>query len=405
MIARALTRSVFWLVLIFVLGVGFALLASVRFGNVAIFLPPYRVDLSLNLAVVLILVGFVLAYLLLRVIAWTAAMPQRVREYRETRRALRAETVVRTSLAAWMEGRYARAERAARDKVLEGEAAALVRLTAARSAHAMHEFERRDQWLADARHAIAQIGESSRRTALTTAALITECELLLDQQRGEEALRIVEQLHANGARHMRSMQLALRAHQQCGNWQEVLRTARLLEKRGALHPLAAARIRADAHARYFAQHRHERDALRMAWNATPPAEKNDPAIAAAAARAFNAAGDATQAARIVEGVLAREWTPELVRLYGECSVEPVSALIEIAEGWLERHPDDPVLLATLGRLCSRGQLWGKAERFLTDSLAIRPVRETHLELARLFDGLHRPEAAAEHYRAAALLHG
>jgi HemY protein len=401
-IARALTRSVFWLVLILVLGVGLALLASVRFGNVAVFLPPYRVDLSLNLAVVIILVVFVLVHLTLRLLAWTFTMPGRVREYRETRRALRAENVLRTSVAAWMEGRYARAERAARDKVLEGEAAALVRLTAARSAHAMHEFERRDRWLSEARAAVAGITDGARRSALTNAALITECELLLEQQRGEEALRLVEQLLANGARHMRSVQLALRAHQQCGNWTEVLRTARLLEKRNALHPVAAAKIRAEAYAKLFAQYRDDADGLRTAWHNTAAADRLHPAVAAAAVRAFNAAGLCSQAARILEAALAKEWNAELVRLYGDCAVEPPTPLIEVAEGWLKDHPGDPVLLSTLGRLCVRAHLWGKAQRFLQDSLGERPARDTHLELARLFDAIGRSQEAQRHYQAAAV---
>ena len=58
-----------------------------------------------------------------------------------------------------------------------------------------------------------------------------------------------------------------------------------------------------------------------------------------------------------------------------------------------------LLLLALGRMCVRQKLWGKAQSYLEASLAIRPSRAAHLELARLFDQLERPDDANRHYRA------
>jgi len=68
---------------------------------------------------------------------------------------------------------------------------------------------------------------------------------------------------------------------------------------------------------------------------------------------------------------------------------------------LHAHPNDATLLVALGRLCARQQLWGKAQSFLEASLAIDPSCAVHVELARLFDHLERPDDANRHYRAAA----
>ena len=54
-------------------------------------------------------------------------------------------------------------------------------------------------------------------------------------------------------------------------------------------------------------------------------------------------------------------------------------------------------------MCLRQRLWGKAQSYLEASLAVRDTPEGHLELARLFDQLERPEEANKHYRASAKL--
>ena len=71
--------------------------------------------------------------------------------------------------------------------------------------------------------------------------------------------------------------------------------------------------------------------------------------------------------------------------------------------WLKRHPRDPQLLLSLGRLCVQSQLWGKAESYLDASLAILPGWEAHVELGRLAERIGRTDDANRHYRAAAEL--
>ena len=71
--------------------------------------------------------------------------------------------------------------------------------------------------------------------------------------------------------------------------------------------------------------------------------------------------------------------------------------------WQGERPEDPQLLAALGRLCAHAELWGKSESYLEASLAFEESRATHLELARLLDRHGRGEEAQKHYRRAAEL--
>ena len=59
-------RTLLWLLTLGALAVGLALAAQYNDGYALFVLPPWRVELSLNLLVVLVVIGFLLGYLLLR---------------------------------------------------------------------------------------------------------------------------------------------------------------------------------------------------------------------------------------------------------------------------------------------------------------------------------------------------
>ena len=70
--------------------------------------------------------------------------------------------------------------------------------------------------------------------------------------------------------------------------------------------------------------------------------------------------------------------------------------IERCEGWLASHPNDAMLLLSLGRLCIRAGLLARAQGYLEASLSIEPTHSAHLALARLHQALNHQEAAASH---------
>ena len=110
-------RTLFWVTVLFAAAVGLALLAHFDPGNVVLLVPPYRIDVSLNVFVLGIALLFVLLYLLLRIIATTLSFPERVRAYRERVREHDAREGLRGALLAHFEGRFARAARYASDEI------------------------------------------------------------------------------------------------------------------------------------------------------------------------------------------------------------------------------------------------------------------------------------------------
>ena len=393
-------RIFLWLVALLATAIGLAVMARFNAGNVVLFYPPYRVDLSLNFFLLLLFLVFMLSYGVLNAIRSTQKMPAKVAQYRRSRREREANRAFRESLKALFEGRFGHSEKAAaRAEDLE-ENRGLAALIGARAAHRMRQSDRRDAWL----------GKAESDPALKAARLMTAIELLVDEDRPEAALDNVRELNSTGTRHIHALRLALKANQRAKDWPEVLRLTRLLDKNNALHPALSQRLRELAYDDLLSARSHDAESVRRVWASVPPPDRVRPGIAARAADAFNAHGLHQEAASLVERALAEEWDDRLVSAYRRAAAPEGSpallAQIERCEQWARAHPNDAELGLTLGTLCLRQKLWGKAQRYLehalSDAIESATVRELHLKLAQLHEALNNPEQAAAHYRHCAL---
>jgi HemY protein len=396
-----MVRALFWLLAVFAAAVALALAGRLGEGLVVIVYPPWRVEVSMLLAVLGILGTFALLYLATRLLHHTLALPAQVRAFRQRRRREQAQAALAGALQGYFEGRYARAEKEAAAAWQAGASPGLAALIAARAAHQLREFERRDQWLGRAEGA----GE-----ALHAARLLTQAELLLDERDFVGARDALRSLHGTGPRQIATARMLLRAERGAQNWDEVLRLAGLLAKRGAVSQTVADEHRVQAYIELLAREAGERASLEARLRRIPAADSAHPRVAAAAARHAAALGEVALARELIERSLAAEWNAALVLLYSaipgmesQKAQEEARVRIERAERWLREHAEDPQLLATLGTLCAAAELWGKAQNYLEASLTFGETRAAHLELARLAERDGRAADAQKHFRRAAEL--
>lgn len=379
-------RALFWLIALFAVAAGLVAAARYNTGYALLVVPPYRVELSLNLLVVLLFIAFLLGYLLVRMAAGTVQLPARVREYRQARRRQKAQATLLEALREFFAGRYARAEKAAASSIELGDHAGLCAILAARAAHELRAYDRRDAYLARAA-TLAPDDEVVR--------LVTQAELLLDQRRHHEALDALKMLPR---KHTAAMRLELRAQQAAKNWEQVLALVDQLERRGVFDNEQAEQIRGHAHAENLKRKALDVRALADAWQRIPARHRRDTRVATAAARSFIALGGCAQAHEIIEQSLSERWDSALAVLYAECEGGDTLRRIERAEAWLKQQPNDAVLLFTLGKLCAQQGLWGKAQSYLEASIAIEPTYSASLALAQLQEKLGNADAAHRHSR-------
>jgi HemY protein len=393
-------RSLFWLLAVFAAAVALVLLGRVDSGYVLFVQPPWRVEVSMLLFVLALIGSFFVLYAVLRLLGHAVALPRYVRAYRSRRRRERAHAALAGALQAYYEGRYARAEKEAALAFESGPSPALAALLAARAAHQMREFQRRDQWLDRAERAGGR---------MLSACLVTRAELALEDRDFAAARAALHGLEDAGPKHIATARMLLRAERGAGDWEEVLRLAGQLGKRDAIAPALAEEYKVQATIELLARAAGDAAAFERRWRAVEARTQVHPRVAAAAARHANELGRAELAREILERALAAEWSAQLVVLYSELPdrLSPqergAEALVRIehAESWLLERARDAQLLATLGRLCAQAELWGKARAFLEASVSFEESRVAYLELARLAERLGQPSEAQQHYRRAA----
>ncbi|MDG0025913.1 heme biosynthesis protein HemY [Trinickia sp. Y13] len=389
-------RGLVWLALLFLIAVVLATVGHFDAGQVLIVYPPYRVDVSLNLVVVGVIALFIVLYALIRIARNVWTMPQRVAAYRVRAKEAKAHAALREAIGNLYAGRFSRAEKAARDALSLQANKGAAGLVAAVAAHRMREYVRRDEWLA-----------AIDSPDWQDARLMASADMRADGRDPEGALSALTEMQAQGTRRIHAQQIALRAQQQLKNWAEVLKLVKTLEKREALHPAVAVRLRQQAAENLLRDRRHDPDALLALWHSLSPAERQSPRLADLAAELLIALNRQQEARKIVEDALAHNWDARLLRRYPETAGDDALPLIQKAEAWRKERPEDPDLLFALGRLCLHQQLWGKAQSFLESALRLAEdndalVIRTHRSLARLFEELGDTARAAEHYRASAL---
>lgn len=389
-------RSWIWTLILLAAAVALALAVHDHSGNVIIVAQPWRIELSLPLAVVLALLAFVVLHSLLGLLRWMSGSPGRLSSWRRRRAQRRDVELLEQGWINVLEGRYVQAEkdlssllartRSADRKVLAG-------LSAARALHLLGEYTRRDQTLR-----LAQEG-AGQDTRLRQAVDTVTAEMLLDQNRAQEALDLLEPLQDASSRFLHASRLLLRAHRQLGHADRVYALTRLLLRRSAIDEAQAHQFICEAAAqRLDAATASDWSAL---WKDLTAAERLDPVVALAGARAQERFGHPEEAARILEAALNRALDDRLLRAYAQCDAAQASQRLGHAELWLRAAPQHAGLLAALGQLCLTAQLWGQGAHYLERSLALRTDTHIHALLGNLQEALGHPEQAVAHWRQAA----
>ena len=384
-------KFLFWLLGLFALAVALAL-ASHNQGYMQLVYPPYRIEMSLTLFLLLLLALFAFAYLALHLALAAVRLPAYVRQFRTERAQAKGRSAMMEALGAFFEGRYAAAEKAAVHAMELGEASGINPIIAARAAHELREFDKRDTYLAAAEG--KTVGEDTMRLMATT-------KFNLDQHQPQAALNSLKELRAAGVKnHVGALHLELRAQQQARNWDAVLDLVNQMEKRAAIDATAAEQMRQQAWLEKIRAQTQDAQALQTVWKNIPGELRRRSKIAAAAARASITLGDCRSARQILTDSLNEQWNSGLVTLYGDCLVGEVVRQIEQAERWLKQHPDDAGLLLALGKLCLHQGLWGKAQNYLDASISVSPSRAAYTSLGQLAEKLQKPDEAFRYFQKA-----
>ncbi len=252
--------------------------------------------------------------------------------------------------------------------------------------------ERRDKYLRLAHEAAPEAD---------VAISLTQAELQLAHKQYEQALATLSVLAERAPRHAYVIKLLARTYQRLNDWHNLKALIPDIKKHAVFDTDETLRLEIAVWSGLMqdAATRNNLDALMKLWRELPrhlkPVAKLTQAYVQQLVK-LDAAGEAEQ---VLRQFLNHNWDDDLIQQYAELDVFDDNKQLETTEKWLQEHPHNAHLLYALGNMCVHRSLWGKAKNYYEASLAIQPLPETYLRLARLMEEqMHNPEAAQEYYR-------
>jgi HemY protein len=357
-------RALFWLLALASIAVALALLGKVTEGYAIFVVSGHRIDMSFNAFVILLLIGYAALFVLWKSIALLASLPERVRMHREGKARQEARSRFYGGITAYLEGHYAEALAASKAAMSQEETRALAILIAAKSAHAQGLASERDALLADAR----QIDSGSELSRLLVAA-----DLMLKEGRFVDAQRALSEALKQDRDNGRAWLLRHECARGQKQWGEALAALNEMQRLKTVSDDRIAELRQEALIKQIGTLPTAAEVLE-AWRSEKPADRLRGRFALAVADALIGMEGVASAREVLEAVLVDGWNEGAAARWGDAAPDRPSdvtvKMIERAERWLLDHPRDGGLLLSLGKLCLKQGLPGKARGYLEASLSV-----------------------------------
>ena len=422
-------RAALWLLALFGIAVASALFAGNNQGTVTLFWPPYRLDLSLNMVLLLLTLGFVTLYAALRALAALLALPHEARRWRLQQKERAMHAALMDGVAQFMAGRFLRSRKAALAALAQesalaqaGEAVphgrqlrALAHLVAAEDSQALQDRTQRDNHLASALEHAPQHG-TTHEQELREGIQMRAARWALEDRDANAALQWLASLPQGAARRTLALRIKLKASRHARRTQDALDTARLLGKHRAFSA-AAAQSLVRGLAMELIDGAHDPAQLQQVWQSLENSERTMPELAVHAAQRLATLGG--------DRALVRQWLlpawQQMVDSPSALASHHALKLVRALEAgldtldapWLARietaaqaNPRDARLQYLAGMACLQRQLWGKAQQLLTQST--QQLQEPSLRrsawqrLAELAEQRGDSTSAAQAWKSAAL---
>jgi len=379
----------FWLLVLF--GAAIGVMLSRDNGYVLLAISNYTVEMSLALLILLISALFLAHYLTMYLVSRSLRRRQEIGDQQSRRDWQLAQQAMTRGLLEMAMGNWSGAEKHLTQGIEHSKTPLPNYLTAARAAHRQGAYDRRDRYIG--------LAEESLPSA-AVAIRLTQAELQLAEQQLEPALATLQELQRTAPRDPSVLRLLYRLYAQLGDWEHLRDLLPELRRHEVEDAAELGLLEVRAHRGLLKQASEHGDAkrLRTAWAAVPRALRDNPDLISDFAGLLQAAGQSTEAEKLLSAALRKNWSIELLKSYGQLdSTEPGKKLSQM-ERFLDQHPDDPELLLMLGQLSLRARLWGKARGYLEACVGRDGPTQAYAELGQLLESLQEPEQAIEVYR-------
>ena len=341
----------------------------------------WTIETSLLTLVLGVLIIWLLVWVLVRLFKVPAETARRIREQRSMAQ-------LEKGLLALTEGDWSTAERAL-EKSASAHGRTTARYLAAAEAADGQDAGDRAEWY------LEQADTRNRKQKFLVD--LTRARILTQNGHYTEAKEVLEALHSKRRKHSQVLEMLARCYRELGEWEALLKLLPVMQKASVIDEQEATELRHIAAIGELKRCK-DKDALQASWKALPKAIQRAPDVIRAYADQAILEGMPELTEEVIRNSLKREWNPLLLVPYGEPGANDTAKRLKQCEKWLETHPENSLLHLTLGRLCARDELWGKARHHMIRSLEIEPTVAGFDSLGQLLERKGEMEVAMACFR-------
>ncbi|MFC3908002.1 heme biosynthesis HemY N-terminal domain-containing protein [Legionella dresdenensis] len=345
-------------------------------GYLLIAINHWTVETTLWVAITGMIIVFLLLHGLLVLLNRLHRLPENYQQWKVKHRTQKAQAKTRKGLIEFSEGHWQSAQNHLIKALPNTDTPLINYLTAARAAQEMGDNQLRDDYLREAQQSMPDA---------KIAVELTQAQLQLANQQWEQALATLRHLQDMTPHHAYVLKLLTKLYQEVRDWPQLIALLPELQKYKIFTGLSFEKLRHQAYLQALADmlRLSHADAARKLMDSLPKPLRYDPEINASYCEFLIKDSQQQQAETILYRCLRHQFNSKLVALYGRINVN--DRQLTFVESLLKKYPDSAELFLAAGRLCLAHELWGKAKSYFEQSIAIKAMPETYMELGKLLE--------------------
>jgi HemY protein len=374
--------------IVLLLAVWLGVLMRQQSGYVLISMGHWRIETSLWLVLLALVLLFFALYWLWRFITGAYHIPQRYERWQQNK----ALQLMERGISALLEGQWKQAETNFVKAAKLGKLKFVNYLGAAKAAQEEKNVARRDAYLQKAKE---------KMTDEQVIPLgIVQASWQLENEQWQSALQTLLQINVLAPKNPLILLGMKRAYVALQQWDALKNLLPKLQKAQMLDGTKFLELQLQIYGVLLEQSAESQhySALEKQWDAIPKALQEQPQLVSVYVRYLLQLKQTEKAEQVLKMQLRKTKDARLLELYAQLVSADSAKQLHRAEGWLTSEPNNPALLFCLGQLCARHRLWGKARSYFEAALKIEPQPAIYLAQGKVLEELGDQAAALKSYR-------
>ncbi|MCW5589401.1 MAG: hypothetical protein KIT27_07015 [Legionellales bacterium] len=263
-------------------------------------------------------------------------------------------------------------------------------LAAARAAHELRAYDRRDEYLRLA-HGVSKKAD--------IAVSLMQAQLQLNHHQYEQALATLNRLYQLIPEHTYVLRLLMQLYLQLKEWEKLMELLPKLRKAKVCKEQELFTLEKEIYREVLLKYANTPQ-LEHYWQMLPKALKQDAEVVLIYAEQLIHNQAWSQAEKLLQDTLKKHYDDQLILLYANLHGGNPTQRLALAEQWLKSQPQNPQLLLALGMIANAAKLWGKAKHYFEQSAALAANPQIFAALGQWYETQGQPEQAFHYYRQA-----